>query len=166
MQFLMNILIITPYMSYRNINEIASDARRREAFENLLHYFDTGVESLSTEQREMDLDKLVDGMPGPDAEQLKIRISGIVAEHPVMLQVNNQIVTLRKDENGNIKSEAEEMVMNICVILLAMPVASNTAAMAERYGGDHVFASACVSVSTLLSVITVPFITWLIQLIQ
>ena len=61
---------------------------------------------------------------------------------------------------------AEEMVMNICVILLAMPVASNTAAMAERYGGDHVFASACVSVSTLLSVITVPFITWLIQLIQ
>jgi len=61
---------------------------------------------------------------------------------------------------------AEEMVMNICVILLAMPVASNTAAMAERYGGDHVFASACVSVSTLLSVITVPFITWMIQLLQ
>ena len=55
--------------------------------------------------------------------------------------------------------------MTICVILLAMPVASNTAAMAERYGGDHVFASACVSVSTLLSVLTVPVITWLIQLI-
>ena len=61
---------------------------------------------------------------------------------------------------------ADAMTMNICVILLAMPVASNTAAMAERYGGDHVFASACVSVSTLLSVVTVPFVTWLIQLIQ
>ena len=61
---------------------------------------------------------------------------------------------------------ADAMVMSICVILLAMPVASNTAAMAERYGGDHVFASACVSVSTLLSVVTVPFITWLVQLIQ
>ncbi len=58
---------------------------------------------------------------------------------------------------------ADEMLTNICVILLAMPVASNTAAMAERYGGDYVFASACVSVSTLLSVFTVPFITWLIQ---
>ena len=46
---------------------------------------------------------------------------------------------------------ADEMAMNICVILLAMPVASNTAAMAERYGGDYVFASACVSVSTALS---------------
>ena len=55
--------------------------------------------------------------------------------------------------------------MNICVILLAMPVASNTAAMAERYGGDYVFASACVSVTTLLSVLTVPLITWLVQLL-
>ena len=61
-------------------------------------------------------------------------------------------------------AHADEMTMNICVILLAMPVASNTAAMAECYGGDYVFASACVSVSTLLSVITVPVITWLIQL--
>ena len=57
----------------------------------------------------------------------------------------------------------DQMTMNLCVILLAMPVASNTAAMAERYGGDYVFASACVSVSTLLSVVTVPVITWLIQ---
>lgn len=60
---------------------------------------------------------------------------------------------------------ADTTTMNICVILLAMPIASNTAAMAERYGGDHVFAAACVSVSTLLSVVTVPIITWLVQLI-
>ena len=59
----------------------------------------------------------------------------------------------------------DAMTLNLCVILLAMPVASNTAAMAERYGGDYVFASACVSVSTLLSVITVPLITWLIQML-
>lgn len=55
--------------------------------------------------------------------------------------------------------------LTICVILLAMPVASNTAAMAERYGGDKEFASACISISTLLSVITVPVITWLVQLL-
>lgn len=60
---------------------------------------------------------------------------------------------------------ADAMTMNIGVILLAMPVAANTAAISERYGGDHVFASVCVSVSTLLSVITVPAITWLIQLV-
>ena len=61
--------------------------------------------------------------------------------------------------------QVDQMTMNICVILLAMPVASNTAVMAERYGGDFAFASACVSVSTLLSVLTVPVITWLIQMI-
>ena len=61
--------------------------------------------------------------------------------------------------------QVDAMTMNICVILLAMPVASNTASIAERYGGDYVFASACVSVSTLLSVVTVPFVTWLIQMI-
>ena len=60
---------------------------------------------------------------------------------------------------------ADALTMNIAVILLAMPVASNTAAMAERYGGDYVFASACISVSTLMSVVTVPLVTWLIQLL-
>lgn len=60
---------------------------------------------------------------------------------------------------------ADAMTMNVSVVLLAMPVASNTAAMAERYGGDFAFASACVSVSTLLSVVTVPLVTWLIQMI-
>lgn len=59
----------------------------------------------------------------------------------------------------------DALTMNVSIVLLAMPVASNTAAMAERYGGDYVFASACVSISTVLSIITVPVITWLIQMI-
>jgi predicted permease len=59
----------------------------------------------------------------------------------------------------------ESTALHICTILLAMPVASNTASIAERYGGDYVFASACVSVSTLLSVITVPFITWIMTML-
>jgi len=57
----------------------------------------------------------------------------------------------------------DRTTMNICIILLAMPAASNTASIAERYGGDYEFASACISVSTLLSVVTVPIITWMIQ---
>ena len=60
-------------------------------------------------------------------------------------------------------ARVDALTMNISIVLLAMPVASNTAAMAERYGGDFKFASACVSVSTLLSVLTVPLITYLIQ---
>lgn len=51
----------------------------------------------------------------------------------------------------------------VCVTLLAMPVANNTAGIAERYGGDYVFASACVCVSTVFSLFTVPFIAYILQ---
>ena len=60
--------------------------------------------------------------------------------------------------------QVDDLAAHVCVTLLAMPVASNTAAMAERYGGDYIFASACVSVSTLFSIVTVPLVTWLMQL--
>ena len=59
----------------------------------------------------------------------------------------------------------EPLAAQVCVTLLAMPVASNTAAMSERYGGDYKFASACVSVSTLLSIVTVPIVTWVMQML-
>ena len=87
--------------------------------------------------------------------------------HPVVLLVSSlRLIVFPLGAALLLKAlHVDQMTMNLCVILLAMPVASNTAAMAERYGGDYVFASACVSVSTLLSVITVPVITWLIQLI-
>lgn len=59
----------------------------------------------------------------------------------------------------------DPLIVAVTVTLLAMPVASNTATIAERYGGDYQFASACVSVSTVLSVITAPMITWVMQLL-
>lgn len=57
----------------------------------------------------------------------------------------------------------DPLILSVCVTLLSMPVATNTAAICERYDGDYVFASACVSVSTLLSIVTVPVITWIMQ---
>lgn len=43
---------------------------------------------------------------------------------------------------------------NICVILAAMPVAANTSILADKYGGDSVYATKLVVVSTLLSIPT------------
>ena len=59
----------------------------------------------------------------------------------------------------------DTLIASVAVTLVAMPVAANTATLAERYDGDVAFASVCVSVSTLLSVVTVPFVTWLIQIV-
>lgn len=47
----------------------------------------------------------------------------------------------------------------VAVILTGMPVGSTGAILAEKYGANGKFASQCVFVSTLLSLITVPVLT-------
>jgi predicted permease len=46
----------------------------------------------------------------------------------------------------------------VMVTLLAMPAAANTTIFAEMFDKDAVFASKCVTVSTILSIITAPII--------
>lgn len=53
-------------------------------------------------------------------------------------------------------------ILGICIILVAMPAAANSAIFAERLDGDAEYASKVVAVSTLLSVITIPFILTLL----
>ena len=55
---------------------------------------------------------------------------------------------------------------NVCVLLSAMPAASMTAMLAEKYDGNSAFASRLVFVSTLGSMISLPIITWLFQMFQ
>ena len=50
----------------------------------------------------------------------------------------------------------DETLVQVTVILLAMPVAYTTAILAERYNANYHFASKCVCLSTLLSLVTVP----------
>lgn len=52
----------------------------------------------------------------------------------------------------------DETLIEVTVILLAMPVAYTTAILAERYNANYHFASKCVCLSTVLSLITVPLI--------
>ena len=54
--------------------------------------------------------------------------------------------------------KADEMLLNICVILQAMPAAVTTAIIAEKYGGDGLLASQCVFITTVVSVITIPIV--------
>ena len=52
----------------------------------------------------------------------------------------------------------QKEVMQICVILTAMPAAANTAIYPARFGGDTMLASRLVSITTILSIITIPLI--------
>ena len=52
----------------------------------------------------------------------------------------------------------DSLVTNISVVLAGMPAASVTAILAEKYDSDAEFATRCVVLSTLLSVVTVPLL--------
>lgn len=52
----------------------------------------------------------------------------------------------------------DKTVLDICVILTAMPSATLVGVFAENYGGDKQCASKCAFLSTILSVITIPLI--------
>lgn len=57
--------------------------------------------------------------------------------------------------------QTDALVTGVCVVLAGMPAGSTTAILAEKYGGDAQYASACVLVSTLLSLVTIPLLCWL-----
>lgn len=54
--------------------------------------------------------------------------------------------------------KADELLLNICVILQAMPAAVTTAIIAEKYDGDALLASQCVFITTIVSLITIPIV--------
>lgn len=49
-----------------------------------------------------------------------------------------------------------ELVTGISLVMSAMPMAGTTAILAEKYNGDALFASKCIAVSMVLSLLTTP----------
>ncbi|NEZ45962.1 AEC family transporter [Clostridium niameyense] len=54
--------------------------------------------------------------------------------------------------------KADQFLLEICVILEAMPTAVLCSVLAEEYDADSVLAAKCVFMTTLLSIITIPII--------
>ncbi len=52
----------------------------------------------------------------------------------------------------------DNLVTHIALIMSAMPAGSTTTILADKYGCDAMFASQIVFVSTLFSIVTIPFI--------
>ena len=56
---------------------------------------------------------------------------------------------------------SNEMVTFIILVLCSTPTASMTTMFAEKFNGDAVYASKCVSVNTLFSLVTMPLMALL-----
>jgi hypothetical protein len=55
-----------------------------------------------------------------------------------------------------------DMLLKVCTLLVAMPVAATTAIFAELYDGDTIFASRVVVLTTLASIVTIPLLMMII----
>ncbi len=55
-----------------------------------------------------------------------------------------------------------EKLLGVCLVMLATPVASMSAMLAQQYGGDYELASKGVALTTVLSVITMPLVSLLL----
>lgn len=53
----------------------------------------------------------------------------------------------------------DSLVTGVIVLLSAMPAGSTTVMLAEKYDGNSAFASSCVFISTVLSLVTIPLIS-------
>lgn len=56
----------------------------------------------------------------------------------------------------------DEKMLGVCLIVLATPVASMSAMLAQEYGGDTTLASRGIALSTVLSVVTMPLVSMMI----
>ena len=55
----------------------------------------------------------------------------------------------------------DDMLIKVCCIMMATPIGSMTAMMAQQYGGNYKLASRGVALSTILSVLTIPIVSLL-----
>lgn len=101
-EWFQSIIILFPTSQYSGLNQLVEKEEVRKFFSGILKYFDTGIESVESKQGEMNFDRIFEGIPKEHAEKLKIRISNDIENDPVMFKVNNQVYSLRKDEERNI----------------------------------------------------------------
>ena len=97
-----SIIILFPTSQYSGLNQMIEKENVRQFFSKMMQYFDTGIMSVESKQGPMDFDKIFEGIPAEYAEKLKIKISNDITNESVLCKVNNQIYSLKKDDDCNI----------------------------------------------------------------
>ena len=61
--------------------------------------------------------------------------------------------------------QLDQLVTSVAVVLSGMPAGTTTAILAAKYSGDEKFAASCVFLSTVLSLLSIPFFCVLIEMV-
>lgn len=100
--YISDMIIIFPDTKYNFINDVGMLSEKKDFFENILKYFDTGIESLTSQKEEMDLDKLFSQMDEKTKASQIAFFSKIVSKHPIRYRLGDQIYIIRKDQDGRL----------------------------------------------------------------
>lgn len=65
---------------------------------------------------------------------------------------------------GTVLFIKDPIFRGVCLVMMATPVGSMTVMLAQQYNGDYRLTSRGVALTTLLSVITMPFLFWALKL--
>ena len=97
------LIVIFPESKFADINGIMNDNQIKDYFSRILKLFDTGIESIDGQFRELDLDKLFAEIPKEQAEKLKIDIANKTNNQQIItMNFNDQFFVIRQNENGDI----------------------------------------------------------------
>ena len=100
--YISDMIIIFPDTKYNFINDVGMLSEKKDFFENILKYFDTGIESLTSQKEEMNLNKLFYLMNLEIGKDQKAEISRLSSKHPIRYRLGDQIYTIRKKKNGRL----------------------------------------------------------------
>jgi len=111
------------------------------------------------------LDKAVRSAGSCTTPLSMILIGMMLAEVPLRSLVNKDALVISAMRLGIIPLmvligcklfRVDEFLMGVCVLITGMPAGTTSAILAAKYGCDYTFATKCVVVSTLLSMLTIP----------
>lgn len=117
------------------------------------------------------LDKALNGIGGIVAPLSMVVVGAILADVPIRSVLEKgvlylsfvRLILLPVLAAAILKFiGAEPVTAGVSLILTSMPAGTSTALLAAKYGADTEFASKCVFVTTVLSLITVPLMMFLI----
>lgn len=98
-----SIIVIFPTSQYEGLNQLVENEAGKETLSKYIKYFDTGIESVESKLGRVDFEKIFDGLPKEQAEELKRNIYNSLEENnSVVFKINHQAFSLKKDKKGNI----------------------------------------------------------------
>ena len=100
LKWFLNILIIFPNTKFGNIIKMIEAPEKSDAIKNALEKLDTGITGVA--KKIVDYEKIFDSLNEEENKDFVDKLLKDMDKHPVMMKIENAVVTFEKNEAGSI----------------------------------------------------------------